>query len=59
MLSIITAVVALVLSAKSLNESVYLDELVSADLRGVVVVGEGCAQLASLHVHSGLKKHRL
>lgn len=36
---------------------VYLDELASADLRGVFVFGEGHAQLASLHVHGGLKTH--
>lgn len=33
----------------------YLDEFASADLRGVVVVGEGHAQLASFHEHGGLK----
>lgn len=37
-----------------MSERVYLDELASADLRGVVVVGEGHGQLASLHVHDGL-----
>lgn len=38
----------------------YLDELAPADLGGVVVVGEGDAQLASVHGHSGLrgKRHR-
>lgn len=33
----------------------YLNEFASADLRGVVVVGEGHAQLASFQVHSGLE----
>lgn len=33
----------------------YLNEFASTDLRGVVVVGEGHAQLASFQVHSGLK----
>lgn len=33
----------------------YLNEFASADLRGVVVVGEGHAQLASFQVHSSLK----
>lgn len=43
------------LSSKSLSESVYLHELAAADLGSVVVVGEGHAQLAALHLHSGLK----
>lgn len=42
-----------------MSEGVYLDELPSADLRGVVVVGEGDVQHASLHLHCGLKTHRL
>lgn len=35
--------------------TVYLNEFASTDLRDVVVVGEGHAQLASFQVHSGLK----
>lgn len=45
----------MLLNTKSLSESVYLHELAAADLGGVVVVGEGHAQLAALHLHSGLK----
>lgn len=43
-----------------IDRCVYLDELVAADLGGVTVVGEGDTQLASVHVHSGLrwKRHR-
>lgn len=37
----------------------YLNEFASADLRGVVVVGEGHTQLASFKVHSGLKTQGL
>lgn len=39
----------------AVSGAVYLDEFASADLRGVVVVGEGHAQLASFHEHGGLK----
>lgn len=37
--------------------SIHLDEFAAADLRGVVVVGERDAQLASLHVDCGLQKN--
>lgn len=37
----------------------YLNEFASADLRGVVVVGEGHTQLASFKVHCGLKTQGL
>lgn len=35
--------------------TIYLNKFASADLRGVVVIGELHAQLASFQVHSGLK----
>ena len=50
-----TVITLKVLCSSRIRACVYLNKLASSDLSGVVVVGESHAQLASVHLHSGLK----